>query len=504
MIISVAMTATVSKALEAHLAREDGDEDVCIASYAWSTGVKRATALIRSVILPRDGERFVHGNASFTGAYVLRAAAEAAGRGEGIVLLHSHPGAKTWQGLSGPDFSTESEYERVARTITGMPLVGMTLGTGGQAWSARVWSEAKRPTHAESVRVVGDSCEITWNDRLRLRPTATRFQKRTVSAWGEERQASIARLRVLVIGVGSVGLDVATRLAATGVEHVGAMDIDIVEDVNLDRMIGATREDATLRRRKTEVAGRLARGSSTSDNFTFVAHDVSITTPEGLAQALDYDVIFSCVDRAWARSVLNGLAYSDLIPVIDGGISLETLPSGEMRGGTWRAHALVPGQPCMECNGQLRVNEVALDRNGLLDDPEYIKRAGLAPRTASPNVAALAASVSALQLALFVSLVANPGGMGVPGPLRYLLAPQHLEHLPVAIHPLCVYENDLASGDGRITLTRSAGVNLGDHSKIPRSTHRGIFAQCMRAIVHQRARWHRMLTTARTRQYRSE
>ncbi|SDS41942.1 ThiF family adenylyltransferase [Actinoplanes derwentensis] len=450
--LSIAMTAEVAAELDHHLIREDGQEDVCIATYVWSTGAERTTALIRNVVLPRDGERFVHGNAEFTGAYVVRVATEARDRGEGIVLLHSHPGARGWQGLSSPDHNTESEYERVAQAITGMPLLGMTLATAEQEWSARVWYDRTAPTAAESVRVVGERLTVTWNDRARRRPMATAFQHRTVAAWGERRQASIARLKVLVIGVGSVGLDVVARLAATGIEHVGLMDIDVVEDLNLDRMIGATREDARLGRRKTEVAARIARQAATSDNFTVAVHDLSITTPPGLAAALDYDVIFSCVDRPWPRGVLNVVAYADLIPVIDGGIALDTLPSGEMRGGTWRAHALVPGRPCMVCNGQLRVNELSLDRAGLLDDPEYIRQSGINTGAGSPNVAALAASVSAGLLAQFVSLVASPGGLGVSAPLRYMLAPHQLEHLPIKSGAYCPYENATAHGDARQAL----------------------------------------------------
>jgi len=450
--LSIAMTAEVAAELDHHLTREDGQEDVCIATYVWSTGTERTTALIRNVILPRDGERFVHGNAEFTGAYVVRAATEARERGEGIVLLHSHPGARGWQELSHPDHNTESEYERVARAITSKPLVGMTLATAEQEWSARVWYDRTASIPTESVRVVGERLNVTWNDKTRRRPVATAFQRRTIAAWGERRQASIARLRVLVIGVGSVGLDVVARLAATGIEHVGVMDIDIVEDLNLDRMIGATREDARVGRRKTEVAARIARQAATADSFTVAVHDLSITTPQGLAIALDYDVIFSCVDRPWPRGVLNVLAYADLIPVIDGGIALDALPSGEMRGGTWRAHALVPGRPCMVCNGQLRVNELSLDRAGLLDDPEYIRQSGINPGLGSPNVAALAASVSAGLLAQFVSLVAAPGGMGVSAPVRYLLAAHQLEHLPIKSGAYCPYENSTACGDRRQAL----------------------------------------------------
>lgn len=446
---SVAMTAQLAAELDHHLTRDDGQEDVCIATYVWSTGAKRATALIRTVLLPRDGERFVHGNAEFTGAYVVRAATEARARGEGIVLLHSHPGARGWQGLSGPDYNTESEYERVARAITGMPLIGMTLATTEQDWSGRIWHDRSAPTFAESVRVVGERLNVTWNDAARQRPIGTVFQRRTIAAWGASRQASIARLKVLVIGVGSVGLDVVARLAATGVEHLGVMDIDVVEDLNLDRMIGATREDARAGRRKTDVAARVARQAATATNFTVEVHDVSVATPQGLAAALDYDIIFSCVDRPWPRGVLNVVAYADLIPVIDGGIALDALPNGEMRGGTWRVHTLVPGRPCMVCNGQLRINELSLDRAGLLDDPEYVRHSGINPGMGGPNVAALAASVSAGLLSQFVSLVAAPGGMGVSAPLRYMLAAHQFEHLPMKSGAYCPYENATACGDAR-------------------------------------------------------
>lgn len=88
---SVAMTGTTNIALLDHLKRADGQEDVCFATYRTSTGTTRQTALIRNVVLPMPGERDVHGNASFTGDYVLRAAGIAARAGEGLVLLHSHP-----------------------------------------------------------------------------------------------------------------------------------------------------------------------------------------------------------------------------------------------------------------------------------------------------------------------------------------------------------------------------------------------------------------------------
>jgi len=442
------MSGETEAVMRDHLLREDGQEDVLIATYVLSTGVERTTALIRSVLLPRDGERHVHGNASFTSAYVLRAAHEARLAGHGLVLLHSHPGGRGWQQLSRTDWETESDYERVARSATKMPMIGMTLGGEDIAWSARFWFDQTKPTWAESVRSVSHTLAVTWNDELRPAPRITRAQERTVSSWGHRTQSSIARLRVLVVGVGSVGLDVAQRLTATGLITVGVMDYDAVEHRNLDRMIGATRLDAALGRAKVDVAVRLMKSAATADDVKVRRHEVSITDPDGVNIALDYDVIFSCVDRPWPRAVLNGIAYADLIPVVDGGIALTSFPDGRMRNGIWRTHTLTPGTPCMACLGQLVAGDVSLDKLGLLEDPRYIEGSNRdAP--SHQNVAALSASVSASLLSQFVSLVAHPGGRGVPAPLHYVLSTHTLMHSSATCGPYCAYQNAIAAGDRR-------------------------------------------------------
>jgi hypothetical protein len=455
---SVAMAEATGERLRELLIRPDGQEDLCLALYRPSTGTTRRTGLISRVIPPEAGDREVHGNVTVTADYILRGAAMAQAQDGGLVILHSHPGAKGWQGMSTPDLDTERSYANLVRELTGLPLIGMTLATGDGSWSARHWDQgvgaAVAPTGSENVRVIGDQLKVSWNDALAPPPAPDSRLVRTVSAWGQRVQADLARRRILVVGSGSVGLDVVVRLAASGVEHITIMDFDWVEERNLDRLIGASRRDVAMKRSKVHVARREALRNTTAAHPTISTSDRSICEPAGMAEALDHDLIFCCVDRPWPRAVLNGLAHTDLIPVIDGGIAIDTFNDSTMRNATWRSHVIRPGRPCMSCNGQLDMGLVALDVEGLLDDPDYIRRAeGVTSQRNGQNVAVLSISAAAALLAQYVSFSVAPGGLGDPGPLQYVLSTHYLERVPAQTSPNCLYEPAEPPGDGRQSLT---------------------------------------------------
>ena len=163
---SVALNGSISRALTAHLLRADGQEDLCFITWKPSTGLRRTTALLESLILPEPGERHVHGNASFEADYLMRAAQVAGQRGSGLALAHSHPGGRGWQLLSDLDYTAEAQIANVARGLTGFPLLGLTLAGEG-SWSGRFWEgkgSVVRPSACEAVRVIGDTLQVSFND----------------------------------------------------------------------------------------------------------------------------------------------------------------------------------------------------------------------------------------------------------------------------------------------------------------------------------------------------
>jgi len=217
----------------------------------------------------------------------------------------------------------------------------------------------------------GNGLETTFSDNL-LPPLAFRTElTRTISAWGEQAQQKIARLRFGIVGVGSVGSVVAECLARIGVQRIKLIDYDHVERHNLDRLLHAGVEDAAGRRLKVDLVGAALQRSATAAKAIIERRPLAVTEIEGFKEALDCDILFSCVDRPWPRHVLNYIAYGYLIPVIDGGILIRTR-AGRLRNASWRSHAVYPGKRCLQCMGQYDPDLVNVERRGDLDDPTYI------------------------------------------------------------------------------------------------------------------------------------
>jgi molybdopterin/thiamine biosynthesis adenylyltransferase len=129
-------------------------------------------------------------------------------------------------------------------------------------------------------------------------------------------QKLVKNSRVLIIGVGGLGCEIAKNLAMLGVGHLDLVDLDIIEHSNLNRQILFT--NAKLGEPKAVVAAKKLR--EINPNITVIGYHTSL---ERLDPSLYYnaDVIIGGLDSMNARLNLNAQCIRFRKPLVDGGVS---------------------------------------------------------------------------------------------------------------------------------------------------------------------------------------
>ena len=253
--------------------------------------------------------------------------------------------------MSADDVAAEQKLAGAVASLTALPLVGLTVGTDG-IWSARFWEYVRgkffQKRWCHTVRSVGKYLNVSFNDSLMPKPKYQTEFKRTATVWGQQNHSRLARLKIGIVGLGSVGSFVAEQLSRMGFENLTLIDFDIIKFHNLDRTLSAKKED--IGRLKVSVIKGLIEQSHTAKQLHLDCIPHSIAEKEGYLAALDCDVLFSCVDRPRPRRILNHLAFAHLIPVIDGGIQVR-FKKNRFTGVDWQLQTASPERPCLECLG---------------------------------------------------------------------------------------------------------------------------------------------------------
>ena len=419
-----------------------------LCSVAPQYGGSRYTAIIYKIILPEKGDRNLHVNASFNPSFTFRALDLALEERAGLAFMHSHP-SDGWQPMSPPDVAAERETASTAQTAK-LPLVGLTIGTDGY-WSARFWEKEKTIERywCRKVRVVGkESYRLYYNDHIAPPRGRRNVQRRTFDTWGEKHQNNLARLKVGVVGLGSVGGIVAEAMARIGIGEIVLIDPDRIKEHNLDRLIyGKTRslgvygrflsslfiqslrgkmrgiskyklmakfikflygKVSDIGKYKVSVASIFIEEHATANKFKVTALPLTIQNQAAYDVALDCDFLFSCVDRPVARDVLNFIALSNLIPVVDGGVAVDITPDGGFLA-HWRSQLVTPYHQCMRCSEQYTTSDVTLELDGSLDDPSYIRNLPKEKRNGNQNVFPFCLSVASMEVNMMIRYIVFQG-----------------------------------------------------------------------------------------------
>ena len=378
-------------------------ENLCFGLWYPSLGCDRFTAVVKDIVLPNPNEVLLHGNASFEGKYLTRATREAKRCNAGLVMMHSHP-SEGWQDLSQPDIIAERDVVAYQAQSTKMPFLGMTIGKDGY-WSARFWTRKNdRMEHewCSKVRVPRkEKYQIDWNPSVLDSFSSTPMLMRTIETWGLGVQHSIQQLRIGIVGVGSVGAIIAEALARIGISNVTLIDPDKLKVHNLDRFIFGTPEKTG--KLKVNLVKQEMVKHSTYNGIKVRTIPSGIENEKAYKEALDCDLIFSCVDRPVPRDVLNYIAIANVIPVVDAGVAVDVNPeTHKFESSRWRSHLVIPGNACLRCTGQYSSSDVVAELDGSLDDPSYIRNLPQNEQPQNQNVFPFSLGCASMQLNLVI------------------------------------------------------------------------------------------------------
>ncbi len=165
---------------------------------------------------------------------------------------------------------------------------------------------------------------------------------------GEKSQHLFGTANIAVIGLGGGGSHIVQQCAHVGFQNFLDFDPDVIEDTNLNRLIGGTARDVAAATPKIEIAERIIKGlqpDAKVDSYQsrWQEHAAALKTS---------DLIFSAVDSYQERHEIEVFSRRYMIPMIDMGMEVREDSEGSfsMFG---QVILSLPGSPCMRCMGFL-------------------------------------------------------------------------------------------------------------------------------------------------------
>ncbi|WP_421445030.1 HesA/MoeB/ThiF family protein [Agrobacterium tumefaciens] len=394
----------------------------CAIGYAYYDTHSETWIVADASTVPEDAyEHRTCESAVLKSSFLIEVANRSRVIGMAIVAIHTHPASAGHPHFSPIDDAGETELgSYFTRRAAPGPHVALVIGPEGCR-----------------ARLLGNDDEIdVWEvgESLLLQSpmhgvSDQERDDRQVRAFGAPGQRLLRRLHFGVIGAGGTGSLECQQLAHLGATRITVIDPDLVEETNLNRLVGSVPSD--VGQPKVEVAAGMIRAINSDATVTPLQADI---VDEEVAKLIStFDFVLLCTDSHASRAVVNQAAYQYLVPVIDMGVSI-TASNGAVSHITGRVQMLAPGLPCLTCSGAL--------------DGEAIRREMLSPEQRAadpyvqgihepqPAVLSINSTVSSLAITMLLGAVTP-----IPIKPRYQVYDGirgRVKEMAVAVQPNCV------------------------------------------------------------------
>lgn len=314
----------------------------------------------------------------------LRAMKRADSSKQCFVFAHSHPPEIPRHSLQDDKEEASLFSTAYNRIHSSRPHASLVF-TGPQEVVGRVWLDDGSTPAIDVIRIVGNRLRFIFrSDALQLDLT---LYDRQVRAFGKDLQGILRRLRIGIVGVGGTGSSVAEQLIRLGAENILISDGERLDPSNVTRGYGSRLADAGSL--KTALIERLGLEVGLGAKVRAIGRP--ITFQPVLREFRDCDVIFSCTDDQWGRSLLTRLSINYCIPVIDVGVRINS-KDGVVNSIQGRVTTLFPGGACLFCRGRITSAGVRAEMLAAVspEEVERLRKEGYAPELGEPAPAVIA------------------------------------------------------------------------------------------------------------------
>jgi hypothetical protein len=396
---------TTKQALLDHLLKDRSREQIGVLLCGVARSKNRRRLLGRHLItMPSDA--FSHQSSvgleldQTVQKHVLQLAAR---EGLSQVDFHTHPGDGPSVGFSGIDDRNEVALAKyLARNIPGTVYSSVVLN--GQAAAARVWEVRNGDPVAKPITppILASDSPTASRKKESAKILATGRYDRQVRAFGFELQRRLSELKVGIVGVGGLGSIIVEELARLGVRDWVLVDHDIVEESNLNRLLGATERDVEGEISKVEVARRNIKNVNPKASVKIFRSSVFV--PRTLKALKECDLLIASTDNHASRLVLNSLSCQFLIPLVHVGVNLEPDENGGFEDISGEIVIPSHGEWCLLCGGIIDAQHAAREMAPREEQSLLVER-GYIPDTPAPAVYHLNALVASLAVTEIHNLI---------------------------------------------------------------------------------------------------
>ena len=345
--------------LMAHLYPGDGDEYGAVLRAGIVSCGAGLRLLVNAVELAQVGTDYIPGKYGYRAlapTFIHRQIVRCRDERMAYMAVHNHGSDRSVRFSKVDMDSHERGYPALRDIGKGVPVGALVFGR--RAVAADIWMPDGTRRALGSYRIVGRTIRRLYADPQRATGAGARFD-RQVRMFGNAGQAVLGASKVAVVGLGGVGSLVAEYLARLGVGHLVLVDLDVIENTNLSRVVGATPVDVDTGQFKTQIAVRHLREARPDIRIEAIRGDVA---SDPVAMKLrDCDFIFLAADSMRGRLVVNALVHQYLIPAVQMGAKIRQGAGGSIEEAMCAVRQLRPGTGCLWCNGLIDGTQLAIE-----------------------------------------------------------------------------------------------------------------------------------------------